>query len=107
MLADRNMRLDEALGMITKAVDIEPNNGAYLDSLGWVYFRMGRLQEAEDNIRKALALKTPRDATVHDHLGDVLMKESKVQEAVAQWEASLKEWETSSPADRSRPRSRK
>ena len=35
---------------------------------------------------------TPRDATVHDHLGDVLLKESKVREAVAQWEVSLKEW---------------
>ena len=98
MLADRNVKLNEALQMITKAVNQEPNNGAYLDSLGWVYFRMGRLQEAEDNIRKALVF-TPRDATVHDHLGDVLMKESKVRDAVAQWEASLKEWNTTSPAD--------
>jgi tetratricopeptide (TPR) repeat protein len=98
MLADRNTKLPEALQMITKAVNQDPNNGAYLDSLGWVYFRMGRLQEAEDNIRKALVF-TPRDATVHDHLGDVLMKESKVRDAVGQWEASLKEWQSSSPAD--------
>jgi tetratricopeptide (TPR) repeat protein len=98
MLADRNVKLNEALQMITKAVDQDPNNGAYLDSLGWVYFRLGRLQEAEDNIRKALVF-TPRDATVHDHLGDVLLKEAKVREAVAQWEASLKEWNASSPAD--------
>lgn len=98
MLADRNTKLPEALQMITKAVNSDPNNGAYLDSLGWVYFRMGRLQEAEDNIRKALVF-TPRDATVHDHLGDVLMKESKVRDAVAQWEASLKEWQSSSISD--------
>lgn len=98
MLADRNLKLNEALQMIIKAVDQDPNNGAYLDSLGWVYFRLGRLQEAEDNIRKALIF-TPRDATVHDHLGDVLLKESKVREAVSQWEASLKEWNASSPAD--------
>ena len=98
MLADRGVRLNEALQMITKAVEQEPANGAYLDSLGWVYYKMGRLPEAEENIRKALET-TPRDATVHDHLGDVLMRESKVREAVAQWEISVKEWNASSPAD--------
>lgn len=98
MLADRNTKLNEALDMINKAVGQDPNNGAYLDSLGWVYFRLGRLQEAEDNIRKALVF-TPRDATVHDHLGDVLMKESKVRDAVGQWEASLKEWNSTPAVD--------
>ena len=98
MLADRNLRLNEALEMVTKALDQDPNNGAYLDSLGWVYFKLGRLPEAEENLRKAVAF-TPRDATVHDHLGDVLLKEAKVKEAVAQWEVSLKEWNLSAPAD--------
>ncbi|HLX46184.1 MAG TPA: tetratricopeptide repeat protein [Bryobacteraceae bacterium] len=98
MLADRNQRLNEALEMIQKAVDQDPNNGAYLDSLGWVYLKLGRLPEAETNLRKAIEF-TPRDATVHDHLGDVLLKESKVKEAVAQWEVSLKEWNASAPAD--------
>jgi len=98
MLADRNSHLNDALQMITKAIELEPNNGAYLDSLGWVYFRLGKLPEAEENLRKALIF-TPRDATVHDHMGEVLMKESKVKEAVAQWEISLKEWNASSPAD--------
>ena len=98
MLADANLRLDESLDLITKALDIEPGNGAYLDSLGWVQYRLGRLEDAEKNLRRALE-KTPKDPTVHDHMADVLMKESKVKEAVAQWEASLKEWETSSPAD--------
>ena len=98
MLADANLRLEESLDLITKALDIEPGNGAYLDSLGWVQFRLGRLEDAEKNLRRALA-KTPKDPTVHDHMADILMKESKVKEAVAQWEASLKEWETSSPAE--------
>jgi tetratricopeptide (TPR) repeat protein len=98
MLADRNVRLQEALSMITKALAKEPNNGAYLDSLGWVYFRLGRLSEAEENLRRALE-RTPRDPTVHDHLGDVLMKQSKVKDAIGQWQASLKEWDTSAPAD--------
>jgi len=98
MLADRNLRLEESLGLINKALDGDPGNGAYLDSLGWVYYRMGRLDEAERNLRLAIQ-KTPRDPTVHDHLADVLMKQSKVKEAVAQWEVSLKEWDSSSPAE--------
>jgi tetratricopeptide (TPR) repeat protein len=98
MLADRNVRLQEALQMITKALDKDPDNAAYLDSLGWVYFRLGRLNEAEENLRRAIE-RGPRDATVHDHLGDVLLKESKVKEAIVQWQASLKEWEASSPSD--------
>jgi tetratricopeptide (TPR) repeat protein len=97
-LADRNVRLAEALQMISKAIELDPNNGAYLDSLGWVYFRMGKLPEAEENLRKAIQF-TPRDPTVHDHLGQVLMRASKVKEAIAQWEISLKEWNLSSPAD--------
>jgi len=98
MLADHNLRLNEALEMITKAVQMDPNNGAYLDSLGWVYYKLGRLPEAEENLRRAVA-STPRDATVHDHLGDVLLKASKVREAVTQWEISVKEWSLTSPAD--------
>jgi tetratricopeptide (TPR) repeat protein len=98
MLADANLRLEESLDLITKALDIEPGNGAYLDSLGWVQYRLGRLEDAEKNLRRALD-KTPRDPTVHDHMADILMKESKVKEAVAQWETSIKEWDTSSPTD--------
>jgi tetratricopeptide (TPR) repeat protein len=98
MLTDRNLRLPEALAMIQKAVDREPNNGAYLDSLGWVFYRLGRLPEAEDNMRRAVEL-TPHDPTMRDHYAEVLFKASKVREAIAQWEASLREWQTSSPAE--------
>ena len=98
MLADRNLRLQEALDLINKAIEKDPGNGAYLDSLGWVYYRLGRLDEAEANLRMALE-KTPRDPTVHDHMAEVLMKESKVKEAIAQWQVSLKEWDASSPAE--------
>jgi tetratricopeptide (TPR) repeat protein len=98
MLADRNIKLAEALNMITKALDKDPNNGAYLDSLGWVYFKLNKLPEAEENLRQALQ-RTPRDATVHDHMGDVLLKEAKIKEAIAQWQLSLKEYEAGSPAD--------
>lgn len=99
MLADRDMRLAEALEMIQKAVKKQPGNGAYLDSLGWVYYRMGRFSEAEEQIRRATEL-TPSDPTMHDHYGDVLMRQSKVREAIAAWEESLRRWQASAPADK-------
>jgi tetratricopeptide (TPR) repeat protein len=98
MLADRNIKLQEALSLITKALELEPNSGAYLDSLGWVYFKLNRLPEAEEKLHQALLL-TPRDGTVHDHMGDVLLREAKIKEAIAQWQISLQEFEKSSPAD--------
>jgi tetratricopeptide (TPR) repeat protein len=98
MLADRNVRLPEALGYINKALEGDPYNGAYLDTLGWVYFRMGRLAEAEDYLERAL-VRVPRDPTMRDHLAEVYYQRSKLKEAVTQWEAALKEWELSSPAD--------
>ena len=98
MLADRNVRLEEARAMIDKAVAREPNNGAYLDSQGWVLYRLNRLPEAEEKLRQALELMS-RDPTVHDHLGDVYFREGKIREAIAQWQNSLKEWQTSAPSE--------
>ena len=98
MLADRNMRLNESLDLITKALELSPENGAYLDSLGWVYFRLGKLNQAEDNLRKAIE-KTSTDPTVRDHLAQVLMAESKVQEAMQQWQTALKNWDAGAPAE--------
>jgi len=98
MLADRNMRLDEAQGFISKALEKEPNNGAYLDSLGWVLYRQNKLTEAEEKLRQALESMS-RDPTVHDHLGDVYFREGKIREAIAQWQSSLKEYQTSAPSE--------
>jgi tetratricopeptide (TPR) repeat protein len=98
MLADRNIRLQEALDLIKKAVSQEPDNGAYLDSLGWVQFRLGQLDDSEKNLRRAVA-KTPLDPTVHDHMAEVLMRQSKVKEAVSNWEKALKNWDDGPPAD--------
>ncbi len=98
MLADRSLKLPEALQLIVKALDQDPNNGAYLDSLGWAQFKLGRLDDAEENMRKAVE-RTPRDPSIRDHFGDVLLRQSKVKEAVTQWQTSLKEWETSSPSE--------
>jgi tetratricopeptide (TPR) repeat protein len=90
MLAERNVRLDEAFKLISRALELDPGNGAYLDSLGWVYFRQNQFDKAEQNLRTALE-KIGNDPTVHDHLGDVLLKEGRVKDAISQWEASLKE----------------
>jgi tetratricopeptide (TPR) repeat protein len=98
MLADRNARLNEALEMIQKAVDQEPTNSAYLDSLGWVYYRLNKLEEAEDNLRRSLQYGS-RDAAVYDHLGDVYLSRNKLKDAIKQWERSLKEWQTASPSE--------
>ena len=98
MLADRNTHLEEALNLIKHAVQLDPQNGAYLDSLGWAYFRMGKYDEAEENLRRA-ADKTPNDATVQDHLGELYAKTGKLKLAAVHWERALNEWSKSVPAD--------
>lgn len=98
MLADRSVKLEEAQKMIARAVELDPTNGAYLDSLGWVYYRQNQLDQAENNLLKAIE-RMSSDPTVHDHLGDVYLKEGKVKEAILQWQSSLNEWKSSPPAD--------
>ncbi len=99
MLADRNVRLPEAFDMIRKAVDQEPTNSAFLDSLGWVYFRMNKLEEAEESLRRSLQQYGNRDATVYDHLGDVCLSRNKLKDAIKQWERSIKEWQAAAPSE--------
>lgn len=98
MLADRGVRLDEAHDLIQRAVDQEPFNGAYLDSLGWVYFKQNKLEEAEAMLRKAVEHE-PRDPTIRLHLGDVLAKQGHMDLAAVEWEKSLNEWHRALPAD--------
>jgi tetratricopeptide (TPR) repeat protein len=101
MLADRSVRLDEAHDLIKQALDLDPQNGAYLDSMGWVYYRQGKFSDAEDLLVRAID-RLGQDATVHDHLGDVYLKLGKTKEAIAQWQASVKEFE-SGPAGENDP----
>jgi tetratricopeptide (TPR) repeat protein len=88
MLADRGVRLDESLTLIQKAVDLDPNNGAYLDSLGWAYFKLNRVDEAETYLKKALD-RVRKDPTIHEHLGDVYYQKGQYADARAAWELSL------------------
>jgi len=98
MLADRGTHLDEALGYIKKAVELDPQNGAYLDSLGWAYFKLGNYDLAEENLRKA-SERIGNDATVQDHLGDVYQKMGRLKQAAAHWQRALEEWAKTVPAD--------
>ena len=98
MLADRNVHLEEALDLIKKALALDPQNGAYLDSLGWAYFRLGNYDQAEANLRKA-SDKTPNDATIQDHLAELYAKTGRLQLAATHWEHALDEWNKSVPAD--------
>jgi tetratricopeptide (TPR) repeat protein len=88
MLADRGERLGEAIGYIERAVRIEPWNGAFLDSLGWAYYKQGRLDLAEPALRKAAA-RRPRDSAVQDHFGDLLFRLERYQEAMSAWRKAL------------------
>ena len=88
MLADRGERLDEAIGMIQKALEVDPENGAYIDSLGWAYFKANQLDLAETHLRKAAA-RRGRSSAVQDHFGDLLFRLGRYQEAAAAWERAL------------------
>lgn len=99
MLADRNIRVQEALALIQKAVDQEPANGAFLDSLGWAYYRLNKLDEAADYLRRSLQRGT-KDPTVHDHLGDVLVSQGNLKDAINHWEIAVAEWRSNAPSDR-------
>jgi len=91
MLADRGAKLDEALIMVKKAVELEPANGAYLDSLGWTYFKLGKYDQAEDNLTKA-SQHMGTDPTIQQHLGDLYQKTGRLKLAAAHWERAIQEW---------------
>jgi tetratricopeptide (TPR) repeat protein len=98
MLADRNNHLEEALTLVKKALDLDPQNYNYIDSLGWVYFKLGNYDQAEENLRRA-AEKAPNDATIQDHLGELYARTNRFKLAAAHWEHALDEWNKSVPAD--------
>lgn len=88
MFADRNRDLDEALKLLTRANELDPGNGAFLDSLGWVYFRYGDLDRAEKYLTQGAALE-PFDGTVHEHLGDLFAARGARDQARAAYEKAL------------------
>ncbi len=87
-LVERNERLDEALGLIQRAVKAEPTNSSFLDSLGWAYFKLGKLDEAERYLIEATRRDSTSSAT-QEHLGDVYQRRGKNDQARAAWQRAL------------------
>lgn len=97
MLAEQGVRLDEAVSLISRALAEDPGNASYLDSMGWARFKQDRLQEAEDYLRKAVS-RNGHNPEILAHLGDVLAKSGREDQAAVQWEKALEEWRRASPA---------
>ena len=96
-LADEDVHLEEALDMVQRALEIDPWNGAYLDSLGWLFFRMGRFEEAREPL-EAAARELPSDAVVLEHLGDLYERRGENDLAVSAWGQALE----NDPEDRAK-----
>jgi len=87
-LSERNIRLEEALDMVKKALEIEPNNGAYLDTIGWIYYKLKNYNEAEKFIKQAIKVRE-NSAVVFEHLGDVYYELEKYNLARESWQKAL------------------
>jgi tetratricopeptide (TPR) repeat protein len=88
LLAERGERLDEAVELVKRALDVEPANPAFLDSLGWAYFQQGRFELADAPLTEA-AEKLKQSSVVQDHLGDLRFRQQRYAEAAAAWERAL------------------
>lgn len=88
MLADRGERLNESVELIARAVETDPHNGSYLDSLGWAYYKLDRLDLAEPPLRAA-SDQLQRNSVVQDHLGDLLNRLQRYSEAIDAWRRAL------------------
>ena len=98
MNADRGVKLEESLTYIKQALSFEPNNPAYLDSLGWAYYKLGKFDLAEENLNKA-AVHMSSDPTVQEHLGDLYQKTGRLKLAAVHWDRAVQEWNRTVPAE--------
>jgi tetratricopeptide (TPR) repeat protein len=87
-LVEQRRNFDEALDMIQRAVAARPESGYIVDSLGWVYYRLGRFDEAVAPMERAVELE-PNDWILNDHLGDVYWSVGRYREAEFQWHRAL------------------
>lgn len=84
---EQDRQINRAGALIKKALEMEPDNPAYIDSLGWFYFKKGRFREALEQLEKAAALL--KDPVIYDHLGDAYFKSGRLKDARLNWERSL------------------
>jgi tetratricopeptide (TPR) repeat protein len=85
---DQGRNLKQAMEYIRRAVKLKPDDGYYVDSLGWAYYRLGNLAAAVEHLERAVELK-PDDPIINDHLGDAYWKVGRKLEAKYQWQQSL------------------
>jgi tetratricopeptide (TPR) repeat protein len=83
------MNLDEAEAMIRRALESEPNNASYLDSLGWVEFRKGKFDQALNDLLGAAKATEHEDPVVFEHIGDTYLKLNRTPEALEAWQKAL------------------
>jgi tetratricopeptide (TPR) repeat protein len=90
IMVEQNKNLDMAVTYIEKAIAMEPGNGIFHDSLGWAYFKLGKINEAIVELEKAAEL-TPDDSDVHEHLGEVYLAKGGeyTQKAIAEWTKAI------------------
>ena len=86
--AEQGIKLNEAMDMIQKAVQLKPNNGYILDSLGWVYYQKGLYNEALEYLERAIHF-TPDDPTINEHLGDVHFKRMDYRKSLELYQRAL------------------
>jgi tetratricopeptide (TPR) repeat protein len=89
MWVEHNMHLEEAEQMIKHALELDPNNGAYLDSMGWLYFREAKYNDALDYLLRATKNISRPDATVFIHIGDTYSKLNRVAQALEYWQKAI------------------
>ena len=85
---DQSQNLKTAMDYIRKAVKLKPDDGYYIDSLGWAYYRLGNVQSAVEHLERAVELR-PDDPVINDHLGDAYWRTGRKLEAKYQWQQSL------------------
>lgn len=93
LYADYNQNLNEAVDLIYTALESDPENAAYQDSLGWAYFKMGNLRKAYEHVKLSIQYfkkEDYQDPVAYEHLGDILLKTGKFNEAIHAWEQGIK-----------------
>jgi tetratricopeptide (TPR) repeat protein len=87
--ADKKINLDKALDYIQRAIELKPDNGYIRDSLGWVYYRLGKIDQAIKELEAAVKL-SPEDAAILEHLGDVYLESGRVRDALQAYKKAVK-----------------
>jgi tetratricopeptide (TPR) repeat protein len=89
MWADHNMHLDEAEEMVNRALQFDPDNGAYLDTLGWIHYRKGKFDDALNELLRAAQNLTKPDPIVFEHIGDAYAKSNRIPQALDFWQKAM------------------